>query len=118
MEKAVPVLLVAAAMGANRVLPNDKVRQKLTAVFYRLGVLLTLGISKHPKVGPVWNRTVEPVVVDFLDNLAYAVREGLVKGLRSDDEGGEAGAALLQADAVTQTEEADPAPRRPWWRAR
>eukprot|EP00873_Tetraselmis_striata_P026930 jgi/Tetstr1/447194/TSEL_034631.t1 len=72
-------------MGINRALPNEKVRNRLTAFMYRLGVVLTLGMSKHPKVGPVWNRTVEPVVVDLVDNLAYAVQEGLVKGLRSDN---------------------------------
>lgn len=87
IAKAFPALLIFGALGVNKLLPNEVVRTKLTAVMYRLGVALTLGMSKHPKAGPVWNKTVEPVVVDFLDNVTHAVREGLVKGLRSDGGG-------------------------------
>eukprot|EP00873_Tetraselmis_striata_P043769 jgi/Tetstr1/464033/TSEL_008838.t1 len=84
-EAAIPAAIVLGAMGVNRVLPNEVVRRRLTSVMYRIGVILTLGMSKHPRVGPLWNKTVEPVVVDFVDNFSYAVREGLVKGLRSDN---------------------------------
>ena len=85
IEKAIPALLVLGAVGVNKVLPNEVVRRRLTAIMYRLGVVMTLGMSKNPRVGPIWNRTVEPVVVDLVDNFAYAIREGLVKGLRSDN---------------------------------
>lgn len=85
MDKAVPIVLLLGVMGLNKVLPNEVVKKNLTAFMYRTGVVMTLGMSKHPSVGPVWNKTVEPLVVDLLDNFAYSVKEGLVKGLRSDD---------------------------------
>lgn len=128
IEKAIPALLVLGAVGVNKVLPNEVVRKKLTALMYHLGVVMTLGMSKHPKVGPMWNKTVEPVVVDFVDNFAFAVREGLVKGLRSDN--ALPPAAPQTKDSASQTDpvpipEIKPAPtpappitEPAWWRAK
>lgn len=66
-------------------IPNEKIKSGLKPVFYRAGVLLTLGLAKSPLVGPVWNRTVEPYVVDLLDNVLFAMRYGFIPGLRSDN---------------------------------
>ena len=88
MRRILTALLLLGAVGANKALPNEVVRKKLTAFMYRAGVVLTLGMSRHREAGPVWTRTVEPLVVDLLDNIAHSVSEGLVKGLRSDNGGG------------------------------
>jgi len=65
-------------------IPNDKVRTFLRKAFYGLGVTMTLGLSKWQITKKIWNASLEPVFVDLLDNIVYALKEGLVKGLRSD----------------------------------
>jgi hypothetical protein len=90
------VLMILGGLGVHRAIPNDVVRAKLTVWMYRLGVALTLGMSRHPRVVPVWKKTVEPFVVDAIDNVSYAVSNGLVKGLRSGD-------VAKVRDASTQT---------------
>lgn len=77
--------IAAAVVGVAKKVPNEKIRSVLTPIFYRAGVIATLGVSKSPVLGPVWNKTVEPYVVDLLDNVAYAVKEGFIAGLRSDN---------------------------------
>lgn len=79
--RILPVLL----MSANTLLPNKEIQKMLTKAFYACGVCLTLGASKSRMVGPVWNRTIEPIVVDLLDNVTIAIKEGLIQGLRSDN---------------------------------
>lgn len=79
--------IAAAAVGVAKQIPNHKVRATLTPIFYRAGVLATLGLARSPALGPIWNKTVEPYVVDLLDNVAFAVHEGFIRGLRSDNLG-------------------------------
>jgi hypothetical protein len=73
-------------LGANFIIPNDVVKDSMTSFFYKMGVTLTFGMSKHPAIGPLWNKTIEPVFVDFIDNMSYSIQHGFVKGLRSDNE--------------------------------
>lgn len=79
--KVTSALLV---FGITRI-PNDKVRVFLRKTFYSLGVTMTLGLSKWRVTAGIWNKVCEPVFVDLLDNIVYALKEGLVKGLRTDD---------------------------------
>nr|WRJ69827.1 hypothetical protein TetV2_00378 [Oceanusvirus sp.] len=87
IDKAIPIAfaLTAAAAAANKAFPKVVVRKRLTSVFYKLGVIMTFGMSKSSTLGPVWNKTVEPVFVDLLENVSYAVHHGLVEGLKSDN---------------------------------
>ncbi|AUF82292.1 hypothetical protein TetV_200 [Tetraselmis virus 1] len=86
MEKAgIAVALFTALAAGRKMLPPHQVRDKLTSFMYHTGVVLTLGMSKSTRMGPIWNSTVEPVVVDLLDDVSYSVRYGLIKGLRSDN---------------------------------
>ena len=84
--KILGIGVASAMIEAAKRIPNDKIKNRLKPVFYRAGVLLTLGLAKSPLVGPVWNRTVEPYVVDLLDNVLFAMRYGLIPGLRSDNQ--------------------------------
>ena len=81
LPRAACALLLAAGSAA---LPKHFVRAALTRVLYAAGVCMTLGLSTNRHTAPFWNRTVEPVFVDLLSDVTYAVHEGLVKGLRSD----------------------------------
>lgn len=85
IAKVLGVGIAAAVVGVAKKVPNDKVKAILKPIFYRAGVIATLGLSKSPVVGQVWNKTVEPYVVDLLDNVVYAVKDGFIPGLRSDN---------------------------------
>lgn len=143
MNRIVPAMLVVGAIAANRVIPNEVVKEKLTKAFYGFGVAVTLGMSKNPTVGPMWNKTIEPVFVDFIDNVTYGIQNGFIKGLRSDnvppvldampiivddsdsDSDDHAAANLRvtpepESDAKPDPpEQEESKPRKsPWWRAR
>lgn len=79
-------LLPWVIIGTHYAIPNEVIRKAMTNVLYNVGVAITLGMSKHPNVGPVWNKTIEPVFVDLIDNVSFSIQQGLVKGLRSDNE--------------------------------
>lgn len=79
------VWVAAAAVCASRLLPRERVRPALTKGMYSVGVAVTLGASKSPTFGPVWNKTVEPLLVDAIEDVTHAVHHGFVQGLRSDN---------------------------------
>ncbi len=62
---------------------NKWVYKPIYGVFYGAGVACTLGASKWaPKI---WNKTLEPFIVDLLDNVFSAIKNGLFDGLHSDN---------------------------------
>ena len=63
---------------------NKWVYNPIYGIFFGLGVACTAGLSKWPWTKPYWNKTLEPFVVDLLDNVLSAVRNGLFDGLHSD----------------------------------
>lgn len=65
-------------------IPQEKVRSFLKKTFYAAGVAMTLGLSKFKYTAGIYNATIEPVFINVLDSIVYAVKEGFVKGLRSD----------------------------------
>ena len=63
-------------------IPNEKISNFVENVFHELGKWITLTASKRSKL---WNKIVEPWVIDLIDNTINAALRGLIKGLRSDD---------------------------------
>lgn len=63
-------------------IPNEKISRSVEKFFYGLGVFCTLGASKKLKI---WNKTVEPFLVDLIDNVIGAAVRGFIAGLRSDN---------------------------------
>ena len=62
---------------------NKWVYKPIYGVFFGLGTACTLGASKWtPKL---WNKTIEPFIVDLLDNVFSAIKNGLFDGLHSDN---------------------------------
>jgi hypothetical protein len=68
-----------------RAIPNDKIYGAVEALFNRIGIVVTLGLSKWKWTAPLWAKTIEPWLVDMLDNTVHAAITGLIAGLRSDD---------------------------------
>ena len=64
--------------------PNDKIASKVEKVFYWMGSSMTLGLAKWSVTKKVWNSTIEPWLVDLIDNVLGSAVKGLIKGLRSD----------------------------------
>lgn len=65
-------------------IPNEKIKKVVGKTFYGLGVAMTLGISK--KFPKLWNKTVEPFVVDLIDNVVGEAVKQFIHGLRSDND--------------------------------
>jgi uncharacterized membrane protein YfcA len=66
-------------------IPNSAIKAKFGVVMYSAGVACTLGLAKFKWTKKLWNKTIEPYVVDAIDNIvAHGIKE-FVRGLRSDN---------------------------------
>jgi len=75
----------AIAMIILKLIPNDKICAFVETFFFGLGRTITLGLAKWSYTRKVWNATVEPYLVDLLDNTIAASLRGFIKGLRVDN---------------------------------
>ena len=64
--------------------PNEKICSFVESVSEKLGTVMTLGLGKWSLTKGVWNSTVEPWLIDLIDNVFGSMVRGLIKGLRSD----------------------------------
>lgn len=68
-----------------KAIPNAKIYSSVKTVFVKLGTAMTLGLSKWKWSAPLWSKTIEPWVIDFIDNIVGAAVNGFILGLRSDN---------------------------------
>ena len=66
-------------------IPNDKICSVVETFFFGLGKTCTLGLSKWSWSKGVWEKTIEPYLIDLIDNVFGSMVRGTIKGLRSDD---------------------------------
>jgi hypothetical protein len=66
-------------------IPNATIKAKLGVVMYGAGVACTLGLAKFKWTKKIWNKTIEPYVVDAIDNIVSHGIQEFVRGLRSDN---------------------------------
>ena len=78
------VLAVIIAWILRRV-PNDRIKEAVGKFFYGLGVVVTLGLSKWKYTAGLWNKTIEPWVIDLIDNVVSEGVQQFILGLRSDN---------------------------------
>jgi hypothetical protein len=64
--------------------PNNKIASSVENLFYGVGSCMTLGLAKWSVTKKVWNSTIEPWLVDLVDNVVGSAVKGLIRGLRSD----------------------------------
>lgn len=76
---------------------KERLENALRLALYSLGVAMTLGLSKWPLTGRLWNQTVEPLFIELLDAFVVAVRDGFIKGLRSDNRKSDRAPTLISA---------------------
>ena len=66
-------------------IPNDKIKAKFGYWMYGAGMACSLGLAKWKYTKGVWNKVVEPYIIDAIDNIvAHGINE-FVRGLRSDN---------------------------------
>jgi len=65
--------------------PNEQIKNIVGTFAEGIGTTVTLGLSKWKWTALYWNKTIEPWLIDLLDNTLGAFTEGLIKGLRSDN---------------------------------
>jgi len=68
-----------------KVIPNDKIQTVAGGFCYGLGVTVTLGLSKWTWTRPLWNKAVEPFVIDLIDNVLVHGIKRFIEGMRSDN---------------------------------
>jgi len=66
-------------------IPNEKIKMVVGGIAYKLGVIMTIGLSKWKYTGKYWNKTVEPFFIDLVDNVIGEGVKQFIKGLRSDN---------------------------------
>lgn len=66
-------------------IPNASLKAKFGRFMYGLGVACTLGLAKWKFTKKLWNKTIEPWVVDAIDNIVSNGISEFVRGLRSDN---------------------------------
>ncbi len=65
-------------------IPNATLKAKFGAFMYGAGVACTLGLAKWKWTKKIWNKTLEPWVIDAIDNVIVTGISKFVDGLRSD----------------------------------
>lgn len=66
-------------------IPNHTLKAKFGAVMYGAGVACTLGLAKFKYTKKLWQKTIEPWVIDAIDNILVEGIMRFVEGLRSDN---------------------------------
>jgi uncharacterized membrane protein YfcA len=75
---------VIAAWVLKRI-PNDVLKAKFGRFMYGAGVACTLGLAKFRWTKGIWQKYLEPWVVDAIDNIVVNGIAKFVEGLRSDN---------------------------------
>ena len=64
---------------------HEKIKMYVGGFMYKLGVAMTLGLSKWKYTAKFWNKTIEPWFIDLIDNVVGEGIKQFIKGLRSDN---------------------------------
>jgi len=78
------VVAVAVAWVLKKI-PNNVLKARFGFMMYKLGVFCTLGLGKWKITKRFWNKTIEPWVVDAVDNIVGHGIAEFIRGLRSDN---------------------------------
>ena len=79
-------IAVAGTAWALKKIPNSTIKAKFGGYMYKLGICATLGMAKWKWTKKVWNKTVEPYIIDAIDNILITGLAKFIEGMRSDNE--------------------------------
>ena len=78
-------LVAVAVAWVLKKIPNATLKAKFGLMMYGLGVASTLGLCKFKWTKKWWNGTIEPWLIDAIDNIiGHGIKE-YIRGLRSDN---------------------------------
>ncbi len=85
-----PVAIVAWIVGPvlmviGKLIPNDKLETWFKAAGKGIGVTITLGAASWKWTKPIWNKTIEPFIIDLILYGGIAFFQGLILGMKSDN---------------------------------
>ena len=66
--------------------PNNKIKAKVGLWMYGLGVTVTLGMAKWKYTKSIWNKVIEPWIIDAVDNVLVTGLSKFIEGMRSDND--------------------------------
>jgi hypothetical protein len=66
-------------------IPNDDIKAWVGTGAYWAGKVITLNLSSWKWTKGIWQKTVEPYIIDLVDNVAGEAVKQFIKGLRSDN---------------------------------
>ena len=67
-------------------IPNDTLKIRFGALMYGLGITVTLGLAHWKYTERIWNKVIEPWVIDAIDNIIVNGITEFIRGMRSDNE--------------------------------
>ena len=79
-------IAVVASAWVLKKIPNSTIIAKFGGYMYKLGICATLGMAKWKWTKKVWNKTVEPYIIDAIDNILITGLAKFIEGMRSDNE--------------------------------
>ena len=78
------IMAVAVAWVLKKI-PNNRIKAQVGMICYGMGLSCSLGMSKWKWTKKFWGKTVEPWLIDAIDNIAgHGIKE-FIRGLRSDN---------------------------------
>lgn len=66
-------------------IPNNIIKVKFGALMYGFGIACTLGLAKWKWSAKIWNKTVEPFVIDAINNIIVNGIREFIRGMQSDN---------------------------------
>ena len=79
-------LIVAAVLIAQRMVPDDKMKELVGKPCRNFGKYTTGALTKVPYLGPVWNQTIEAFVIKLVRNVFIEGIEQWIDGMLSDNQ--------------------------------
>ena len=66
-------------------IPNNAIKARFGQLMYGLGITCTLGLAKWKWTKKLWNKTIEPWIIDAINNIVVHGISEFVRGMRSDN---------------------------------
>jgi len=85
-EMAAGTIIAAAITWILKKIPTAKARQWIYTVFFKIGVKISAFFAHWKFTKSIWNNSLEPWIIGFVDMIFGAIISGLFDGLRSDNE--------------------------------
>ena len=81
----IPVI-TAALLALFKIVPNDKIQAFVGGIARKLAGLINVAVGKKSWFKVIWNATIEPWLIDLIDNTVVTFMKEFTAELKSDNE--------------------------------